>query len=253
MYSSFSSTGLEFSDNPPLPESGYDREPDFQFTSNYYPEGPLDESETAEAVESPEAASPYLLTSWRRERCIVEGLATHVNVWLPDSPNIHPAQNATIAEALIGDESRLISAQVLRMAAHFTATADARGTLRHDCAVFAMACETGNTFDNVRFNQPDGLIPNGIIDPFGDTDLQHIDAGLLPGQIVAMSDSPDLAQFATSVHHFAVKASIDEGPGLYFSKLCAAGPVALHTLEEITEAFPAAMIGLAHHFSTRAY
>jgi len=131
-------------------------------------------------------------------------------------------------EVAVDGRSRMLSSRLLRMAGVFALDIHKRAEQRQDCAVFALACESGDPFADAMFNKPGGLKVVTDITPIEGVSLANADeivaSHMRAGEIVITSSLRDPARFDNSITHYLVKASVDEEQALYLSKFSATGP-----------------------------
>jgi hypothetical protein len=175
-------------------------------------------------------------------------------IWVPEDPNtwVQDTNTGSVAEVTVNDRQRILSTRLLRVAAAFALSADKRADRRQDCAVFALACESGSLFTEITFNKPGGSKVVADITPIEGLSFDNADEAvgsyMRVGGIVVTSSLRDPAKFASSKTHYLVKASVDNEQALYLSKFGATGPVGLSTLDASMDLYPTRMIGIASNF-----
>lgn len=155
-----------------------------------------------------------------------------VTYWSLDQPGSSAVSPTDINREIILDGvKRTITARVARMILAFEANAQKRELLGHDCAVFALACQTGDDYRDVMFGRRKD---SPRISPIKPAAARADEIGsLLPGSIIRTSG------LMLGSHHYAVCASADRlDPPLLASKYGLDGPVALSTLPQIGDAYP---------------
>lgn len=171
--------------------------------------------------------------------------------WMPRIEHLSPVLSRDEAVTIqLGKERRSIMAKHLHMALKFNREFALRESLNHDCVVFALACTTGQSFDNVRMG--------GEIGPRLDVHLRSSEKGRL-GELEVSVDTlvftalsrRDTTHDRTHYedYHFAVKTSLDEGKDLYLSKLGASGRVVLSDAGNLERFYPGDTVGVVDTIS----
>lgn len=145
-------------------------------------------------------------------------LGVQTRVWLPYkhrfSEIAQQAPDSTIS-ATIDNKPRLLLARPVQMMIEFNASLKRREQLGQDCAVFALACMTGNCYNDTAFNQPGGsrVVVMSYSQETGEPEIMPGEVGYTTG---AVRGTPD--PLAKAPHLF-VRATADQEKPLYFSKL----------------------------------
>ncbi len=163
-------------------------------------------------------------------------------VWLPERLQNRPAirEGDSYTEIQVDGQRRVAVASAVQMTAEFTSGLDRRAQLGHDCGVFALACESGDSLDGVRFGR---AVSKGVRIGHktyigSPTDEPEIRGGDI---ILTTNMEPTDPLEADYTGHLMVRATVDEGQPLYLSKF-GSGPVALSTLEASLRFYPATAI-----------
>lgn len=119
-----------------------------------------------------------------------------------------------------------------------------RARMRHDCSVFALAVESGDSLKKVSFAP---RFHRGVQADY-DSDIAREDnlpdPRLNPGEIAFIGKRLEkTAQFIP--RHLLVRAGQDEHSPIYFSKLSHEGPVVAHRLEDTVDFYPLEITGQA--------
>ena len=177
-------------------------------------------------------------------------------VWLPDVHSVNPGFHRTdrLLTARVGDRHRVLATRLVDMAVGFNRTLERREQLGHDCAVFALACETDDPHFETPFNQGGGkIVKIGLLDYEAVGRQREEEPATTPGEIT-FTTSTDLSPGKPLADpHFLVKVSTDGGIPLYLSKLGTAEPVVLSTYESMAAMYDVTTTGTAHGFHTQAY
>lgn len=209
--------------------------------------------ETADLQASPSAAERPPVPSLPMEVSLDPESTYSTIVWYPmaepsDNPEI-AAEDTTQLE--INGEIREVSAKVLDMAAKFNATQDERSGLEHDCSVFAMATETGDSYEGEELPVDEVQI-NCEVTFWEGTAEEVIARGVAeavpPGTIIFAGQGPGDIISETQPFHYLVKASTDEGPALFASKLGGGNPVCISDLPHVVRMYQAEALGIATGF-----
>ena len=155
------------------------------------------------------------------------------------------------------DTPRMVLAGVARMGAIFNKDTLTRAKLRHDCGVFALACATGETFDNTPFWGKGDLEVRTKTVELCPPDTWDVPTHT-PGDVIFTFDEKFVnGMVAPKGPHFAVLAT-DPNDGevpLWCSKNSASGAASLMTLPDTLSLYPAQTITIArglHAFSPAA-
>lgn len=172
-------------------------------------------------------------------------------VWIPETHTAEPARATTdaVVEIDLGGQSRLVATRLLRMAAAFALGADNRTEDGHDDAVFALACEAGNSLTDVVFNRPGGL---GVVaDRYPRKEVAFRDLvgmpGLYTGKVMVTSSVSEPKGWNDGENRCFVRASADSEEPLFFTKFGEVGPVGLIALRNALH-LPFQSIGTAANF-----
>lgn len=179
-------------------------------------------------------------------------------VWLPEpeSADQQPDRAAEVVDISLGGHRRVVAAHPLRTAAEFNMDARRRTQLGHDCAIFALACVTGDSFRNQRFNQAGGLVVKigALTYSSFPPEAQLMEPEIEPGEVAFTANAdPDDADFFKVEPHLLVRASVDEGSPLYFSKLGTDGPVILSELGQVMDFYPTKTVGVADDLHAESF
>lgn len=179
-----------------------------------------------------------------------------VPLWIPDVYSTYPTdkREPTLLTTTVGGRQRVLLSRLVDIAVDFTRTLERRAQLGHDCAVFALACETGNLQAGTLFNQPGGqIVKIANLDAEARERQQEQEPVTQAGEI-SFTTSADRDLHGDLVNpHFLVHASADTGTPLYFSKLGTEGLVVLSTYDSIAELYDVTSAGVAEGFYTEAY
>ncbi|HUA12943.1 MAG TPA: hypothetical protein VL989_00360, partial [Candidatus Sulfotelmatobacter sp.] len=125
----------------------------------------------------------------------------------------------------VGGTPRLLSTDVLRMMLAFSQDEERRRTMLHDCAIFALACVTGDTYAQQLFDSgpPVKVGKLKFFAPRGSTSFLRepsIEAGEVAFTVDLSPIEPGF-EAKTDGFHFMVRATYKYDPqgGLYASKL----------------------------------
>lgn len=170
-------------------------------------------------------------------------------------PLVQPLDNPEIADdgatqIALGAEIREVSTKVLDMAARFNATQDKRIQFEHDCSVFAMATETGESYEDQELPLSEVSIDCDI-DFWEGTADEVIESGradAVPvGTVIFAGGGVAGSIDETKPFHYLVKISTDDGPALYASKF-GVNPVCISGLRQVVGMYQARSLGIAHRF-----
>lgn len=179
--------------------------------------------------------------------------SVRVPVWTPDlrCAVSDPGRPGDYTEVSVDGTERLFAPNLARIVYEYASSRHRREELGHDCAVFVVACETNNPYRDTVFNQPGGQVVRiGKFDyELGQADEPPAD----PGKTVFTAATVIADEIKNSSPHLMVRATADEGPALYLSKLGASGEVVLSTFESMAKFYSAQTAGLASGFFTEPY
>src|SRR5690348_2640415 len=108
----------------------------------------------------------------------------------------------------IGGIVRNLSAGIIRMLKAFNRTVVERGPFSHDCGVFALACQTGETYDGIAFYGENGLRPRAVLHDrrfvvaLGD---KAVEAGLIQGDVIKTMQVDAAGKEVLRSHHYMVR------------------------------------------------
>lgn len=145
-------------------------------------------------------------------------LGLQTRVWLPykhDFEEISQRDPESTISAMAGNRLRVLQARPVQMMIEFNSTLGRREQLGHDCAVFALACATGNAYGDTVFNKPGGsrVVVSSYTLEEGEPEINVGQPGYTTG---AVQGAP--RPFVESPHLF-VRATADQGQPLHLSKL----------------------------------
>lgn len=164
---------------------------------------------------------------------------SRARVYLPNVLHGDPfiRRNDDYTNINVDGSKRVGFSNVLKMMALFTRQQIRRAELSHDCAVFALACDTDQTLADTHFYKQSkrkvGIGKAELLTPPRTNEGPH-------HQIIfsATHGDPRIPNDVTNPH-FMVKATADENPPLYASKVGINGGVILSTVEEAAKIYPA--------------
>jgi hypothetical protein len=168
-------------------------------------------------------------------------LGRTTSLYLPDKhgPEALVRAGDPYVDIRVDGRPRVALTSVIKLVEQFTKQQTARAALGHDCAVFALAHETGNSYTEVPFNRHGGKkVEVGRAWALSSARQATLTDILLTSSTAVNPGEP---QNSTD-RHFLVRATVDEEEPLYASKLAADGPVALSTFRQTAKLFPAAAI-----------
>jgi hypothetical protein len=166
-----------------------------------------------------------------------------VPVWLPDTYSTTKAyrKDRAFVTVEVGRQRRVLVSRLVEMAVEFKRTQEERQRLGHDCAVFALACETNDAQSGVLFNQPGGKIVK-IREVAYNADGTQDEPVTAVGEIAFTTDAYTEDERLGESPNFLVRANVDGGIPLYLSKL-GTGPVVLSTFQSMAEFYPVRGVG----------
>lgn len=234
---------------------------------SHHPDEPTDNTWTFDDTYTSHVEITAPDEPWEVPRCTPTIVAADHNaaieaaVWIPDGAPSYDTDHPE-TDIIIGSERHSVSTRLLQMADTFNQTDETRVILNHDCAVFALACESGDPYTDVAFH-PQGLRIEHMVEYFP-VDLDEAIAlaeQTEPGTIIHMSGITDEEERAAegvdleadSSSHYMIKATGDtQGAPLFFSKY-GLNPVGLSTMQDALRIYPAKRIGIAHGLRTWTY
>ena len=162
----------------------------------------------------------------------------------PEQPDHGLQLNSPETIVKIDGHERELMTDVLAMMMKFNSDASGRAQLKHDCHVFALACQTGDDQRGVSFDLENG---GSIIKTVGEEFAGDAEEpSTTPGGIVSVRDqTPDDAlEFGMAGRHVMVRASIDYYEPLYVSKPGVNAAVAVHNFEAAANFYNAQSAGI---------
>jgi hypothetical protein len=145
----------------------------------------------------------------------------------------HNSADAHVQRITLGSGKRAIAGNIARMISAFEVNPDHRRRLGHDCAVFVLACQTGDDYSATAFgksrNSP--RIAPALLESIRRNDVEQQPVGTIIRTSAA----------APGTHHFSILASVDSDdatPALFAWKAGVDGAVAIGTFKQLALQYP---------------
>jgi hypothetical protein len=178
------------------------------------------------------------------------------DIFLPEpiKAGWHEDELSDVAEVVVGDSTVVMPTHLIRHVIEFGLTErerERRTQLGHDCLVFALACESGDSQTDVGFG-PNSNRAVHIADFNINVTPEHgymTEPNLEAGQIAFTADALPNFKAEDANMHFMVRAGTDSQGTLYLSKFGPRGPIAAHRLDASLGFYPAKTLGHASGLS----
>lgn len=138
---------------------------------------------------------------------------------------------------------RKVATAILRQVVHFSVEPNPLDAfyLCHDCSVFGVACQTGETFKDEPFFDESDPDARCVVREWRKSEIVRLDESntiphpLIGGALMTMQ----LNGYPSGSHHVMVRASEEDGrEPLYASKLGIFGAAVIHTIPEVIQYYP---------------
>lgn len=182
------------------------------------------------------------------------------DIFLPEPVKAgwHEDEISNVTEVMVGESEVTMPTHLLHRVIEFGLTNDERELRRrlgHDCLVFALACETGDSQVGVQFGTEFNQLVHvrnfdiNVTPEDGFMGEPELDEGQIAFTANALPHNPDFLVPNKARMHFLVRAGSDEQGSIYLSKFGQLGPVVAHRLSTSLDYYPAQTVGQASGLS----
>jgi hypothetical protein len=221
-------------------------------------EGALPDDHDEVPIET-EASRPPV---WEEESFFYRDRARSAACWVPPEPAESAAQDTEPSDvdsppqqhisAYVDGELRVLSGPAVAMAQEFQRTAAERTERGHDCVMFAAACQSGESYQDVN-KGPGGVTTFVGYDKLARGAADKVDQQTKAGDAVMIAARAKPTDMGAHRAHVLVKATADSGPGLYLSKGGPGGKVLLTSLAAMMHVYDVPFVGTVNQILVHPY